>query len=83
MENGTSPELLRELNEHTYNVLWGLGAEEGDFACECGDQGCDERMGFLVIEYAARDSQPLLAPGHVLADDAAAGPRRVAARTVP
>lgn len=64
MENGTSPELLRELNEHTYNVLWGLGAEEGDFACECGERDCCERVELLLIEYAARDDRPLLASGH-------------------
>ena len=65
MENGSPPELvLREVNDRAYNVLWGFGVEEGDFACECGEKGCRERVGLLVIEYAARDDRPLLAPGH-------------------
>jgi hypothetical protein len=65
MENERTPELVvREVNDRAYSVLWGLGAEEGDFACECGQEGCEERVDLLVIEYAARDSRPLLAPGH-------------------
>jgi hypothetical protein len=64
MENGLSPRPTRDVNDHAYGVLWGLGAEEGDFACECGERGCHERVELLVIEYAARDDQPLLAPGH-------------------
>jgi hypothetical protein len=83
MEKETPPELLRDLNDRTFRVLWGLGAEEGDFVCECGRKGCDERLELLVIEYAARESQPLLAPGHVLSHDSVARPGRAAARTVP
>ena len=61
------PLIEREVNDRTYNVLWGLGADEGDFACECGSKGCDERVELLVIEYAAHGAQPLLAPGHAQA----------------
>ena len=64
MQNVTRPLVLREVNDRIYNVLWGLGSEDGDFACECGEKGCAERVGLLVIEYAARDERPLLAPGH-------------------
>jgi hypothetical protein len=53
------------VNDHSFNALWALGAEEGDFACECGRVGCRERLELTVIEYAARDDgQLLLAPGH-------------------
>jgi hypothetical protein len=61
MENRAS---VREMNDRTYRSLRRAGAEEGDFACECESEGCNGRMGLLAIEYAARDDQPLLAPGH-------------------
>ena len=64
MENGTVPGLMRDVNDRTFESLRGFGAEEGDFACECGGEGCQERLELLVIEYAARDDQPLLAPRH-------------------
>jgi hypothetical protein len=70
MGNGSL--IVREVNDRTYSVLWGLGAEEGDFACECGSEGCEERVVLLVIEYAARDDEPLLAPGHKRVSFAAA-----------
>ena len=63
MEDGI-PLIVREVNDRTYSVLWGLGAEEGDFACECGSKGCDVRVELLVVQYAARENEPLLAPGH-------------------
>ncbi|HKO73910.1 MAG TPA: hypothetical protein VJU01_01210 [Gaiellaceae bacterium] len=52
------------MNDRVYRSLRRVGAEEGDFACECQAQGCNERVERLLIEYAARESQPLLAPGH-------------------
>ena len=61
MENQASP---REMNDRVYRSLRRVGAEEGDFACECQAQGCNEQVERLLIEYAARESQPLLAPGH-------------------
>lgn len=64
MENGALPNLMREVNDRTFSSLRGFGAEKGDFACECGGEGCRERVELLVIEYAARDDQPLLAPAH-------------------
>ena len=64
MKNGTSSELLRATNERVYNVLWGVGAETGDFVCECGNKDCVEHVELLAIEYAARHEQAILAPGH-------------------
>jgi hypothetical protein len=61
MENRASPQ---EMNDRTYRSLRRAGAEEGDFACECESEGCNVRIGLLMIEYAARDDGPLLAPGH-------------------
>jgi hypothetical protein len=68
MGNELFPELVRAVNDRSFNALWGLGVEEGDFACECGRTGCSERLELTVIEYAARDDgQLLLAPGHTQA----------------
>jgi hypothetical protein len=64
VENGIPPLLRREVNDRTFNVLRGLGSEDGDFHRECGKEGCAERLELLVIEYAAREEEPLLAPGH-------------------
>jgi hypothetical protein len=61
MENQAS---LRELNDRVYRSLQRTGAEGGDFACECEAHDCEERVERLLIEYAAREGQPLLAPGH-------------------
>jgi len=69
MQSGLSPEILREVNDRTFNTLWALGAEEGDFACECGHADCSERFERTLIEYAARqDGQAFLAPEHELVE---------------
>lgn len=68
MRNGASPELLLAENNRTFNALWVLGVEEGSFTCECGGEGCGERLDLSLIEYAARDDgQMLLAGGHATA----------------
>jgi hypothetical protein len=65
MENGVLTELLRAVNDRAFNTFWAVGAEEGDFACECGHTDCSERLDLTLIEYAAReDAQAILAPGH-------------------
>ena len=61
MENRASPQ---EMNDRAYRSLQRAGEEEGDFACECGGDSCNERIELLAIQYAARDDGPLLAPGH-------------------
>ena len=70
MRNGASPELLLAKNDRTFNALWVLGVEEGSFTCECGGEGCGERLDLSLIEYAARDD------GH----DAQAGSPRLRRR---
>ena len=68
MRNGASPELLLAENNRTFNALWVLGVEEGSFTCECGGEGCGERLDLTLIEYAARDDgQVLLAREHATA----------------
>jgi hypothetical protein len=52
------------MNDRTYRSLRRSGDEEAEFVCECGSDSCDERMLLLAIEYAARETQPLLARGH-------------------
>ena len=52
-------------NDHLYNVLWGLAAEEGAFLCECSDS-CAVKVQLTPSEYAGlRDKGEILyAPGH-------------------
>lgn len=65
MASGTSQELLQAANDRTFSLLWGIGAEEGDFVCECGQRDCTDRLELTIIEYAAReDGHWILAPGH-------------------
>jgi hypothetical protein len=64
MENGPSLNILRDMNDRTFGVLRELRVEEGEYCCECGKKECGERLELLVIEYAAREERPLLAPGH-------------------
>jgi hypothetical protein len=70
MENGTSPELLQVGNDRTFNALWALGIEEGSFACECGRTDCSQQLVLALVDYDARDDQPLLARGHARAGPA-------------
>jgi len=57
--------LMRNVNEHTYQVLLGNGSEDGDFVCECDETACFETVQMTLREYAARPGGlPLLAPGH-------------------
>jgi hypothetical protein len=32
------------VNDRVYNALWGFGAEDGAFACECGRSSCAEEI---------------------------------------
>jgi hypothetical protein len=32
------------VNDRIYNALWGFGAEDGAFACECGRSSCAEEV---------------------------------------
>ena len=64
MENETPPELIRDVNDRIFNLSRTQGSEDAVFVCECGTKGCSERMELFLIEYAAREDQPLLARGH-------------------
>jgi hypothetical protein len=64
MGNGTQADLLRAVNDRIFHTRVELHEQDGNFACECGHEDCSERLELATIEYAARESQPLLAPGH-------------------
>ena len=55
----------RNANDHAYNVMWGLAAEDGVFLCECMDS-CAVEVPMTSSEYAGlRDRGELIyAPGH-------------------
>ena len=67
METDT-PELnvRRAVNDHIYNVLWGVDADEGAFLCECGSSPCPEVVSMTSSEYVRmRDrDEPVCVPGH-------------------
>ena len=56
----------RAVNDHIYNVLWGIVAEEGAFLCECGGSSCPTEVLMKPSEYVRlRDRGELLyAPEH-------------------
>ena len=59
----------RAVNDHIYNVLWGIVAEEGAFLCECRGSSCDTAVLMTPSKYVClRERGELVyAPGH---DDA-------------
>jgi hypothetical protein len=56
----------KAVNDHTYNVLWGIAAEEGAFLCECGGSSCATEVLMARSKYVRlRDRGELVyAPGH-------------------
>lgn len=56
----------RAVNEHLYNAMWGVAAEEGPFFCECGDSFCPAVVLMTPSEYVRlRDRRELVyAAGH-------------------
>lgn len=56
----------RMVNDHIYNVLWGVVAEEGAFLCECRGSSCATEVPMTPSNYVRlRDRGELVyAPGH-------------------
>jgi hypothetical protein len=40
-----------DANDRIYNVLWGVGALEGAFRCECARLHCIEEVSMTLAEY--------------------------------
>ena len=59
-------------NDHIYNVLWGIVAEDGAFLCECGGPSCAGEVVMRPSEYLSlRDrGGSVYAPGHRAAPQA-------------
>ena len=59
--------LLRSVNERIEELSHGVGDGRVDFICECGRDGCEERIRMTGDEYDAiheEDDRFALAPGH-------------------
>jgi hypothetical protein len=54
------------VNDRIYNTLWGFGAEDGAFACECERSSCAEEVVMTPSAYVLlRDrGEIVIAPGH-------------------
>ena len=54
------------VNDRIYNALWGFGAEDGAFVCECERSSCAEEIVMTPSEYLRlRDRGEIVtAPGH-------------------
>ena len=60
--------LLREVNDRVFELLSELDIDDGEFLCECSDEGCIETIPLTLLEYAALqkadDRPPLKLAGH-------------------
>jgi hypothetical protein len=56
----------RVVNDHIYNAIWGVQADEGAFMCECGNSLCPEIVAMTPSKYVRlRDRGELVyAQGH-------------------
>jgi hypothetical protein len=67
MRESGDQHLVRRVNDSIYDVSKKLGAEDGDFWCEC-NMLCRERIRLTLREYAAGrqgEHSALLARSHV------------------
>jgi hypothetical protein len=60
------PNVPRAVNDHLYNAMWGVAAEEGPFLCECGDSFCPVVVVMKPAEYVRLRGREefVYAPGH-------------------
>jgi hypothetical protein len=59
--------LFRSVNERIEELSHGVGDDRVDFLCECGRNGCEERVRMTGKEYKVvhdEDDRFVLAPGH-------------------
>jgi len=64
-------ELLGEVNQRIRDLASRVDPADSsnwEFVCECGDEGCSERLGLPLARYdeLERADVVLLAPGHAL-----------------
>ena len=45
---------MRLVNDRVFEILSELGAEDGEFLCECSDVNCIETIQLTLREYGAR-----------------------------
>ena len=59
--------LFRSVNERIEELSHGVGDQRVEFLCECGRDGCEERLRMTGEEYEqvhGQDDRFVLAPGH-------------------
>jgi hypothetical protein len=63
---GNKQSMSRVVNDRIYEVLFRLGAEDGEFLCECEASLCAEEVPMKLSEYVRmRDREEFVyAPGH-------------------
>ena len=64
--DGEKQSVSRTANDGTYNMLWGIGAVDGAFRCECNRTVCTEHVFMTTSEYVrlrSRDDS-VYSPGH-------------------
>jgi hypothetical protein len=49
--------IMREVNDRIFEILSGLGSEDGEFLCECDDETCVQTIQMTLSEYAALQEQ--------------------------
>jgi len=70
--NPELPEVLAEVNAHIseYASEANLHDDVWEFVCECGREGCEQRVSLPLAVYEAlrRSGDPVLAEGHALSE---------------
>ena len=60
--------LMREVNDRVFELLSEMGSDDGEFLCECSEEGCIERFPLTLREHTAlqkaEDRRPLKLAGH-------------------
>ena len=66
MANITADNVPQYANDQIFNMLWGVGADDGPFLCECDGSSCTAKVSMSLSEYLwRRDRDELLyAQGH-------------------
>jgi hypothetical protein len=56
----------KAVNDHIYNILWGIVAEEGAFLCECKGSSCAAEVLMTPSKYLClrHRGELVYAPGH-------------------
>ena len=64
--DGDKRDARQSANDRTYNLMWGLGALDGAFLCECTRTGCVQETVLSPSEFMGhrRRDEPICVAGH-------------------